>query len=102
MSRLSDWHRKLDEYGIGKCSVPMWSGGCPSGFCDRPAYGKNLHDKYDTTLACLVHGGPDSRVFMDGNSWVAVYPDFINLQESPAGFGDTAEEARKNLKGPNV
>lgn len=39
-----------------------------------------------------------SRVFKDGNQWCAVMPDFIDLQESPAGFGDTPEKARENLK----
>jgi hypothetical protein len=44
-------------------------------------------------LACPIHGGPDVRTFMDGNAWCAVAPDFINLQESPAGFGETREAA---------
>jgi hypothetical protein len=26
---------------------------------------------------------------MDGNAWCATRHDFVNLQESPAGFGDT-------------
>ncbi len=29
----------------------------------------------------------------DGNAWCATRRDFTNLQESPAGFGDTALEA---------
>lgn len=29
----------------------------------------------------------------DGNAWCAHYEDFINLQESPAAFGDTTFEA---------
>jgi hypothetical protein len=37
------------------------------------------------------------RVFQDGNCMCAVFPDFINLQESPAGFGNTEEEAVKDL-----
>lgn len=32
-------------------------------------------------------------VFRDGNAWCAVLPDFFNLQESPAWFGGTAQEA---------
>jgi hypothetical protein len=36
--------------------------------------------------------------FMDGNKRCVVYLDFINLMESPAGFGDTFDEALKNLK----
>ena len=53
---------------------------------------------YVPRLACPRHGGPDSRVFKDGSAWCAVYSDFINLQESPAGFGDTPEEARAALE----
>jgi hypothetical protein len=34
---------------------------------------------------------------MDGNAWCAVQSDFVNLQESPAGFGATPEEARAAL-----
>jgi hypothetical protein len=34
---------------------------------------------------------------MDGNAWCAVHPDFVNLQESDAGFGATKEEARAAL-----
>ena len=33
----------------------------------------------------------------DGNQWCAKRKDFINLQESPAGFGDTALEAMADL-----
>lgn len=34
---------------------------------------------------------------MDGNAWCAVAKNFINLQESPAGFGDTALDALASL-----
>jgi len=37
------------------------------------------------------------RIFRDGDQWCAVYPDFVNLQESLAGFGDTPAAARKAL-----
>lgn len=33
----------------------------------------------------------------DGAAWCATHPDFIDLQVSPAGFGDTPEEAVANL-----
>lgn len=36
---------------------------------------------------------PKPHVRLDGNKWCATNPDFINLQESPAAFGDTPEEA---------
>jgi hypothetical protein len=34
----------------------------------------------------------------DGNMWCAFYDDFINLQESPAGFGETPQKAVDELK----
>lgn len=79
MSALYKWHQELDENGEGKCSVPMWSCGCPAGFCDKPAYGTrpdgktfvgsdNQVRRYDgryagfvPALACPAHGGPDKR-----------------------------------------
>lgn len=35
--------------------------------------------------------------FKDGDKICCVFGDFINLQESPAGFGDTNEEALTDL-----
>ena len=78
MSTLSNHHRELTN-GIGKCSVPMWSGGCPDGFCDKPAFGEYVpgeefrdgqgrmvrHDGkfngYVVGLACPEHSGPPSK-----------------------------------------
>ena len=109
-------HKELDEQGIGKCSVPMWYFGLPAGFCDKPAYGEPVackqfrdrdgvlhrfngrYDGYVPFLACPTHGGPNIRVFKDGNQWCAVHPDFVDLQNDPAGFGNTREEAIKALK----
>jgi hypothetical protein len=39
-----------------------------------------------------------TKVFLDGNKWVGVRKDFVNLQESLAGFGDTPMAAIKDLK----
>lgn len=76
MAILSNHHRELDASWVGRCSVPMWAGGCPAGFCDEPACGTRpeskmwrRHDgslvrddgKYDgyvPALACPAHGGP--------------------------------------------
>jgi hypothetical protein len=115
--RGSEHHMQLNAEGVGKCSVPMWMGGCPAGFCDKDAYGKRLpssayyrhgagrtvrsdgrYDGYVPGLACPGHGGPKSRVLKDGDAWCAVFPDFINLQESPAGFGGTEAESREALR----
>lgn len=76
MSRTNKHHRELTN-GKGKCSVPMWMGGCPAGFCDKDAFGERPHSpqvyhsgkghtvredgKYDGSvsgLACVGHGGP--------------------------------------------
>lgn len=36
----------------------------------------------------------DDCIFkIDGNMWCCHYPDFTNLQEHPAGFGETQELA---------
>ena len=115
---MSDHHRTLNDQGEGKCSVPAWIMGMPAGFCDEPAYGKPVPSKtyrvaytnelrrfdgrysgYVPALACPGHGGPRVRAFVDESKWCAVKPDFINLQESPSGWGDTREEAIKDLEG---
>lgn len=40
---------------------------------------------------------PKPHVRLDGSRWCATWPDFINLQESPAGFGNTPAEAIAEL-----
>lgn len=35
--------------------------------------------------------------FRDGDQWCCVFGDFINLQESPAGFGETFSSAMADL-----
>jgi len=61
MACMNKHHQELTD-GVGKCSVPMWSGGCPAGFCDLPAYGKQIPQPYRQAyapgLACPFHGGP--------------------------------------------
>ncbi len=73
MATLSEHHKVLTN-GVGKCSVPMWSGGLPAGFCDKPAYGfeekgQRRYGDYSSSrgkwephyvpaLACYEHGGP--------------------------------------------
>ena len=104
--RLSKCHQELTN-GVGKCSVPMWCDGLPAGFCDNPAYseitseGKKRYSRYVGGLACYAHGGieyPENMILqMDGNMWCATYKDFINLQESIAGFGETKDKAIQEL-----
>lgn len=78
MSSTSKYHHELTA-GVGKCSVPMWMAGCPAGFCDAPAYGKQTEKyragfrmfnhidpryrpqpSYAPGLACSDHGGPEA------------------------------------------
>jgi hypothetical protein len=37
------------------------------------------------------------HVVKDGDSWCAHWSDFVDLQSSESAFGDTAEQAVKNL-----
>lgn len=46
----------------------------------------------------LIYGARvGARLFMDGEQWCATREDFVDLQESPAGFGNTALEAMSGL-----
>jgi len=90
----------------------MWWNGMPAGFCNEPAYGRQepgqqryvdwvngiMYPGYCGGLACYAHGGPKSRVFLDGDMCCAVLSDFIDLQSSPAGFGKTSALARQALE----
>jgi hypothetical protein len=114
MARISEHHETLTN-GVGKCSVPMWIGGAPGGFCDQPAFGerppgvtKTRWDGYEyrddgrypgyvPALACPVHGGPRLVTQQDGNAWMAALPGFTNVQECETGWGDTEETAVADL-----
>jgi len=117
MSRISNHHKALNEQGEGKCSVPMFSFGGPAGFCDEPAFGERpdspkvmnyctgemvrddgRYGGYVPGLACLNHGGPNVRTFMDGDAWCAAHPDFENVQESPRAFAATKDAAIDALR----
>ena len=41
--------------------------------------------------------GIGAKIFLDGNAWCAIRNDFIDLQESPCGFGKNALEALAEL-----
>jgi len=49
-------------------------------------------------------GLSDSQLVLskDGDSWCATFGDFVDLQESQAGFGDTALEALAALARPGL
>ena len=60
-----------------------WCEDCALGACDEPTKG---------CVRCLV------IYSQDGDMRCATRPDFDNLQESPAGFGATDEEALAALE----
>ena len=69
--------------------VEAWAGG------GRKSRLQELADKWgcnnqDAEYYCE---GIGAKIFLDGNAWCATRNDFINLQESPAGFGHNALEA---------
>lgn len=120
MDRVGD--RELLEAAAwkqGRCRVAMWMGGLPAGLCGEAAYGHQLpervlwatrsmlHVPLCVGHCCPKHGGPQAdepRIFADGYTpegrrmWCAVMPDFINLQESPAGFSGDPLIALANLR----
>ena len=49
----------------------------------------------DRDIGTLAHG---FHLLKDGDAWCAVVPDFLDLQRSPAGFGDTQQEAVRALR----
>ena len=48
-------------------------------------------DRFFSAVATAPKAKPHIR--LDGNQYCATYPSFIDLQASPAGFGDTPKEA---------
>lgn len=44
----------------------------------------------------------DINVKKDGDQWCATFDDFVNLAESPAGFGPTPREAITNLRAADI
>lgn len=63
-----------------------------------------LTDAEQRRLASMIDAQAGSPIpvhaicyFLDGNKWCCVFGDFVNLQESPAGFGDTQDAALAEL-----
>lgn len=52
------------------------------------------------SMATAGSGIPAEAVcfFRDGDRWCCVHGDFLNLQQSPAGFGYSFDEALADLK----
>ena len=112
MSALWGHHRRLTN-GVGKCSVPMWMGGCPAGFCDAPAYGERppspeYHNAYGDRfradgkysgyvpgLACVGHGGPPSMHRFDPCIYCGSPHDEVKPGPCPRTLAAAEAEARE-------
>jgi hypothetical protein len=46
-------------------------------------------------IGTIAHG---FHLLKDGDAWFAVGPEFLDLQRSPAGFGNTREAAVRELR----
>ena len=107
MARLNKHHKELNKKGEGKCSVPMWRGGIPSGFCDKTAYSELVkcdtywdrngqlqrkdgrYNGYVPALACPIHGGETKEEAV--NLCNNCENEFATCNSSPkfgAGFGN--------------
>lgn len=69
-------------------SYSCHNGDCPKAACNYACNPGPIPDWWEQGIA----------VFMDGNMWCATAPGFINLQESPAGFGETPRQAVDELR----
>lgn len=97
--RESDFARALwpldttDRAGAWRICVEALAAGA------NPSRVKELAVKWecDDTDADQYATFIGARVYRDGNQWCATTGNFINLQESPAGFGITKLEAFAEL-----
>jgi hypothetical protein len=48
-----------------------------------------------TDIGAIAHG---FHLLKDGGVWLAVGPEFVDLQQSPAGFGNTPAQAVRELR----
>jgi hypothetical protein len=83
----------------GRYANPVWAQRDRNGY--YPPHLSHLTPPRAPSLCCASHGGPPAdaiRFVRDGNMWCAFMPDFINLQESIAGFGETQDLAEADLR----
>lgn len=83
----------------GRHADPVWPLRDRNGY--YPPHLAHLRPPFAPDLCCKVHGGPSAdaiRFVRDGDMWCAFMPDFVNLQESIAGFGETQDKAEAALR----
>ncbi len=97
-------HGRIVEWVNGNTPSRWLLGPCPECGTTTSNYGGSFscHKDYcinsSMSFACGPEPYPDwwnkeINVIPDGNQWCATGPDFINLQESDAGFGDKPRDA---------
>ena len=83
----------------GRYADSTWASRDRNGY--YPPHLAHLKPPYAPDLCCAAHGGPGPdaiRFVRDGSAWCAFMPNFINLAESVAGFGDTQDLAEADLR----
>ena len=81
------------RYDAWRCLVEAKALGANESRIDELAKKWGCHDDdADNFANCL-----GLQLFIDGASWCAVRADFVNLAESPAGFGDSCLDAISEL-----
>ena len=100
---LPSWGEQYSERNqargqSGKYAPTHWPERDRNGF--YPMHLAHLRGPLVQGYCCANHGGPREdqiRFVKDGNMWCAFMPDFINLAESVAGFGETQDLAEDDL-----
>lgn len=94
-AHAADYHKLLGP--CPQCGGPTFDYGggwrCCDDYCWYSA--TNPSPNFGPEPAWWRNG---TRVFRDGDAWCAVRSNFINLQESAAGFGSTPREAVSYLE----
>jgi hypothetical protein len=97
--RFDSWNHAPSHWMRGPCPncgspTSTYGGGwtCHSDHCPSSA----------SNFACSAGPTPEwwetqINVFLDGDAWCATEDKFVNLQESPAGFGSTPRAAYEAL-----
>jgi hypothetical protein len=102
-------HGQIVEWHQNGVPARRLLGPCPACGSVTSTYGGafSCHDDYcrnsSSMFVCAPEKTPDwwntdIDVKLDGDAWCATGAGFVNLQESPAGFGATPREAVKALR----
>lgn len=89
-----DWHKLLGP--CPQCGAPCYDYGGGWRCCDDGCF-YGASDPAPNVGERPQWWGEKINVFVDGDAWCAVRFDFINPQQSVAGFGHTPREAVASL-----